>query len=1184
MSNIIRNSLFVRVTAGVVAIATAMMMFSVTALPAQAQTLEDLQAQITQLLATIATLQSQVAALSGGGGGGTGFTFTQDLKEGNTGEDVRQLQLALNTNAAHQVAASGVGSPGNETSFFGSLTKAAVVAFQNLYASEVLTPLGLSAGTGYFGPSSRAKMNALMAAAAPPPPGPAPEPTPGLNEGDVTVSSPTQPANGLAPMNAARVPFTKVTFTAGPSGATVDSITVQRGGVSQNTDISGVVLLDEDGIQLGLAKTLNSNNRADLKEDFVISPNSSRTMTIGANMPSGPGAGNVVTLSVISVVTKNGVVSGALPITGAAHTVNIATTIGTATLQTSSLTNLSASEEIGTTDHVFAGIRVTAGSAENLRLRSIKWNQTGSASKDDLNNLAVEVGGTAYPVTVSSNGKWFTSVFGDGVVLSKGLATDVVIKGDIIDGPARTVLFDIDRATDIHVGGETFGFGLTPTQSANGTANVIGQQLTSGTPFYDANQVTINAGSFSSVSNSSALAPAQNVAINDPNAIMGAYQVSIVGEPITVGESVFRIGQATTSQSLTNVTIFDEDGNAIAGPLDVAASGVLTFSDSITYPTGLSRYLIRGNLSVSTGGWVTSLPVNASTTPSADWTQVTGDNTGNTIPLTGVGLVTMSTMTIRAAALTVSVSTLPPAQSVVSGSNQVEFARYIFDGTQSGEDVRVSNIPLAYDGTGTATDLTNCQLSDGGTSVTSGSNVVNPSAINSATASSTSFTFDGAGLTVTKNSSKTLSLGCDVRSGVTAVYQWGLDSGQQSAYTGSTGIESGQTVNENLTDSSGQKMTAAAFGSYTVTNDTSILYGVVQGGTSGVTLGAFRFEAGATEDVTVKQVALELGNTSSSSPADLVGQKVTLWHDGVQVGTGQLGSGANTNHATSTLSSPFTITKSESETLVIKGDLSPQNAIDGTPGAYLVVNYDGNNNGLNGNYATGAQSNVTIVGTSGDATTNGVRIFRTVPTVAVTSSGCSTCLQTGADLYQIRITAGSGRDIGLRAVSFNVTDIGLGASGFQLFGPSGAVNGTGVATTADSGLSGDRLRITFDPANIDRRVTAGNSKTYTLRSSAVVNLTSTNVETLSFSLLQDTGFPSITDLMGTVASSSANATGIEGGSNAASTTDRFIWTPFSTTTPTETAGMNSNLDWSNSYGLPGFPSVGQSFPLQSFSH
>ncbi|MEK7542504.1 MAG: hypothetical protein AAB524_02280, partial [Patescibacteria group bacterium] len=107
--------------------AVAAVMVATVAVPptAQAQTAAELQAQIQQLLATITALQAQLSGLQGGGGDTgipAGFTFTRNLSQGSSGSDVMYLQILLNSNAATQVAATGVGSRGQETQFFGPLT------------------------------------------------------------------------------------------------------------------------------------------------------------------------------------------------------------------------------------------------------------------------------------------------------------------------------------------------------------------------------------------------------------------------------------------------------------------------------------------------------------------------------------------------------------------------------------------------------------------------------------------------------------------------------------------------------------------------------------------------------------------------------------------------------------------------------------------------------------------------------------------------------------------------------------------------------------------------------------------------------------------------------------------------------------------------------------------------------
>lgn len=90
------------------------------------------------------------------------FTFTRNLTIGSTGEDVRQLQVFLNSYSNEtRVANSGVGSVGNETTYFGQLTQNALIRFQNLFAQQILIPVGLTSGTGYLGPSTRNFINSF---------------------------------------------------------------------------------------------------------------------------------------------------------------------------------------------------------------------------------------------------------------------------------------------------------------------------------------------------------------------------------------------------------------------------------------------------------------------------------------------------------------------------------------------------------------------------------------------------------------------------------------------------------------------------------------------------------------------------------------------------------------------------------------------------------------------------------------------------------------------------------------------------------------------------------------------------------------------------------------------------------------------------------------------------------------
>src|SRR3989338_4462807 len=169
-------------------------------------------------------------------------------------------------------------------------------------------------------------------------------------------------------------------------------------------------------------------------------------------------------------------------------------------------------------------------------------------------------------------------------------------------------------------------------------------------------------------------------------------------------------------------------------------------------------------------------------------------------------------MTVKAASLAITQSSQPSARSVIAGAKQFEFARYVLDAGQSGEDIRVTSFLAKYSfSTNAANNLTHCQLYDGSTSVTSGSNEKNP-ASDHTTGDDLTFTFDGTGITVPKGTSKTLSLKCDVSTSATSgSFTFGNDDNGVTAatYTAASGLGSGQTVVETWSSSDGQAMTSS---------------------------------------------------------------------------------------------------------------------------------------------------------------------------------------------------------------------------------------------------------------------------------------------------------------------------------------------------------------------------------------
>ncbi len=1119
------KSKFAKLVAGLAGFAMAFS-FVVTPVTASAATAEELQAQITSLLATINALQSQLSSTTGGTTTTTGYTFNTNLTVGSKGTDVMNLQKVLNMSADTKVASTGAGSPGMETSTFGPATKAAVIKFQTKY--------GISPAAGYVGAITRAKLNSMGGSTTTT--GGTTTPATG---GALTVSMASQPANSLAPQSASRIPFTTLTLTAGSSDVTVNSITVERSGLAQNAVFSGVVLLDSNGMQIGVAKTLNSNNQAMVGEPWTIRAGTSQTVTIAGNMNSSLSAyaGQVVGLNVVAINTS-ATVAGSLPIMGAQHTVNASLTLGAATLAISSFDpNSAQSKEIGTTGYKFAGVRVTAGSAEKVKLNSIRFNQVGSASSNDLANVMVYVDGTAYNTVVSTDGKYYSAVFPGGISIDKGFSKDIYVQGDIIGSntAGRTVQFDINRATDIYLTGETYMYGVTPTAGTTGSATTA-SEFTTGTPFFSGSLVSVTGGSFTTIQKATSVAAA-NVAVNVPNQVLGGFQTDFKGESVAVQNMVFTVSTTTGNTfALTNVTIVDSNGAVVAGPVDQVATS-LTFSDTVTFPVGVRTYTLKGKLASATPNNTT---FTVSSTPSSQWTNVTGQTTGNTVSLSAAGIFTMNTMTVKAAALAISVSTTPSAQSIVAGSQGVTFANFQFDASQSGEDVRFSS--LALTNTGGNTGATSCQLFDGATALNTGSNVVTTSA------TTNTFTLDSQ-LVVSKGTVKTLTLKCNVTSAATGTFQWGI-TGTQIGNIAVSGVTSSNNVTATGSTGAGQVMTVGTGSLVVSTDSSSPSYSVGAAGSTGTTVGVFKFRA-TNEAVNLSRLGLKLTSGSSS---DLV--QVTIWDGATQVGTATF-TGGN-SYATSTFASAVALPKDTDKTLTVKADLAMVGTSQpGSQGSLIRVDFNGSDS--TGTQGTGVGSGNTINAT-GSTSVAGVRLFKSFPTLAQDTLG-STGIADGR-LARFKVTANAAGSIGISQFKFKVSTTSATVTQIALYAYNDAAYSNPISGQGTSGQIGSNVATAINdtafaitPSSNPVQVSAGATVYFELRASVAGVTTGSSVVT---TVIGDSAYPTTNTTGFNVATSSSLTAG-----------NNFVWSGNATST-----SATADIDWSNGYGLPGFSASG----------
>ncbi len=1034
------NKLTKKITSVLLSATTAVLLSSsALVMPvANAQT-TDLQAQINALLSQIAALQAQLATQQGGAVV-TACAFTRDLTVGAKGDDVKCLQQYLN-GKGYKVAESGAGSPGNETTTFGSLTKAAAAKWQ---AANSVSP-----AVGYFGSISRAKYTSL-AGAAPVVTTPSTPVVAGVASGLTVSLAPNQPVSGLFGESFASRDFTKLNFTASADGdVTVKALTVQRTGQGNDSAFSGVVLLDESGIRLGDEKTFGSTHTTRLPDKFVVKAGQTRTITLAGDSDSDQGDynGQLVSLTLTNVEVEGATnVNVSYPLTGPLMTVNSTLAIGSATLARGPLDpGTGATKEIGTQSYIFSALQVTAGTNEDITVKSIKWNQSGSAAVADLTNLKTVFDGVTYDTEVSSDGKYYTAKFGNGITILKGNNKEMYVKGNVASGSNRTADFDLYRYAELQVIGNTYGYTILPSATQTTADNDDDGEFQDAQPRWDAFQVHIGNGSITA--EKATEVGAQNVSENLSDQSLGGILIDVKGESITVAAMNFDValtkaasGVTIDTNDITNISLVRKsDGKVVAGPVDGVAGGnnAVRFTDTVTFPVGRTVYELKGKFGTD---FSQNDQVAASTTPSSDWTTVRGVESGQTITPSPASAVTLSTMTIKAGALTLTISSdtasSSPNQNVVAGTNAYPFAKYVLDASGSGEDLRITSMQLdlttSYPAN-TADDLTNCQLFDGSTALNSGTNVINPTN-SQALGSDHTFSFD-TGLIIPKGTVKTLTLKCNLIAGGTAEFVgWGLGGLTTAANAAVvTGMTSGTAVTETTTTDSGRTVIPQSAGTLALALDSSSpSLKLVQAGATDQVLAILRLNA-SYEDIQLNEIGLQIATSTqdpahanaSSSPSDVT--KVTLWDGATKVGETVF----TTDYATATLSN-FIIGKDTQKLLTVKADIAPidVNLAQAVPGHLLIVNYNAGwgdsavagTEGAQGSKSRGISSGSTIYTAGTDSASNGARIVKAIPSIEKVATSGKFTNTSDQILYRFKISAPAGTNgIGLYKFVFNVS-------------------------------------------------------------------------------------------------------------------------------------------------------------------
>ncbi len=389
------------------------------------------------------------------------YVFTKTLKKGSTGAEVMNLQKVLNMDAATMVAASGAGSAGNETMYFGSATYAAVVKFQ---AAQSVSPT-----SGLVGPLTRAELNKVCTGTG----------TTGTGTGTGTTTS-----GPVSIMSASSQPSGAI--VAGQSGAllgnfvfsgngTVSSVKFARTGVSTNDTLTNVYLYDgasrlTDSASVSSDGTITFNN-------VNMSVNGSKTITVRADIAAGTNG------QIVGVTATNVMVSGESTMTsvnaaGPMLTIAQVTNIATVTLNNQkgiANSNLTLPQ----TNYTLWGTDLNVGTrAVNLKGLTVKM--IGSAPVGAVTNVALFVDGLQVATASADANQRF--VF-DLSSMPKSLYTgshSLEVRGNVVAGASRNFYFTAENSADLMLEDSSLA-GVNITATNFNTYRTAGTQTISGT-------------------------------------------------------------------------------------------------------------------------------------------------------------------------------------------------------------------------------------------------------------------------------------------------------------------------------------------------------------------------------------------------------------------------------------------------------------------------------------------------------------------------------------------------------------------------------------------------------------------------------------------------------------------------------------------------------------------------------
>lgn len=519
------------------------------------------------------------------------------IKKGSSSANVMWLQATLNATQGTTLAVDGK---------YGPKTTAAIVAFQKAHPAS-------GKADGIAGKMTIAALNAAGASlgsgstgGTPCPAGALFNPVTGVSctsgpttpqTGSVTAMLATNnPATGTIVAGQATADLMHVTFS---GSGTVNSVTLQRGGVSDQNTLSNVYLYD--GVQrLTDGYSFNTNGQITMN-NLNLAVNGSRTISVKADVTGGSNSGYDIYTTLVGFTAGTSV--NTVNLKGNDMFIASGSTLASASF-TAANSVTAATVNAGTSSYaVFrAPLQVNT---RTLWLKAANFRVTGSAPSDALQNVGfyvdgVKVGNNAMMTTTNGSNYLSFDMTAAPVQLTTGSHT-VEVRADITKGSSYNFTVSLQQASDLMVYDPQVGVNLAIGGTIPSTAGMI----------------TIGAGS-ATFTVDPTFSSMTNVTGGASNATIAKFKIHGYGEDVKVTSLIVSPAMTFPATTYTSgtvtagsqaITVASTAGFAVGNTISIA--GATTAIGTVTAITSSTVMQVTiTTAGVTPAGAVTVYPAN----------------------------------------------------------------------------------------------------------------------------------------------------------------------------------------------------------------------------------------------------------------------------------------------------------------------------------------------------------------------------------------------------------------------------------------------------------------------------------------------------------------------------------------------------------------------------------------------